>query len=281
MTFNEQHLKRKRVYFHGSKTDTLDIKNAHYDCFFITCDITTAIIYCKRTEKELKYIHTFTIDKPLNIFNARSKVDYTKLYKALMEKGSLDFARNRLWELSDNDWSQLDDTLVSRGDLINIIKDLGYDGFFNFEWNEGKVHPNEQAQKPSIGIFDINCLSYTGVQPIEAFKTTKFTQINKSDISQAKAFFISLKKRCKSIDEYNNRVEKFINDHGTYYSTLTKKDFLEIADSVEYEINESMADYYEQRFQEVNWAKAKEIGLKVPPKDLKEGITWLKKPNQK
>lgn len=272
MTLNEQFLKRKRVYFHGSKTDTLDIKNAHYDCFFITCDITTAIIYCKRTEDEIKYIHTFTIDKPLNIFNAKSKVDYTKLYKALMKEGSLDFARNRLWELSDNDWSQLDDTLVSRDDLINIIKDLGYDGFFNFEWNEGKVHPNEQAQKPSIGIFDINCLSYTGVQPVEAFKTTKFTQINKSDISQVKAFFISLKKRCKSIDEYNNRVEKFINDHGTYYSTLTKKDFLEIANSVEYEIDESMADYYEQRFQEVNCAKAKEIGLKVPPKDLKESI---------
>lgn len=270
MTFNEQLLKRKRVYFHGSKTDTLDIKNAHHDCFFITCDITTAILYCKRTENELKYIHTFTIDKPLNIFNARSKVDYTKLYRALMKEGSLDFARNRLWELSDNDWSQLDDTLVSRGDLINIIKDLGYDGFFNFEWNEGKVHPNEQAQKPSIGIFDINCLSYTGVQPVEAFKTTKFTQINKSDISQVKAFFISLKKRCKSIDEYNNRVEKFINDHGTYYSTLTRKDFLEIANSVEYEIDESMADYYEQRFQEVNRVKAEEIGLKVPPKDLKE-----------
>ena len=34
MTLNEQFLKRKRVYFHGSKTDTLDIKNAHYDCFF-------------------------------------------------------------------------------------------------------------------------------------------------------------------------------------------------------------------------------------------------------
>jgi hypothetical protein len=191
-----------------------------------------------------------------------------------MEKGSLDFAKNRLWELRDNDWSQLDDSLVSRGDLINIIKDLGYDGFFNFEWDGDKVHPNEQARKPSIGIFDISCLSYTGVQPVENFKTTKFTQINKSDINQVKAYFNSLKKRCKSIDEYNNRVEKFINDYGTYYSTLTKKDFLEIANSIEYKIDESMADYYEQRYQEARGEKAKEIGLKAPPMDLKENITW-------
>lgn len=56
---------------------------------------------------------------------------------------------------------------------------------------------------------------------------------------------------------------------------------MEIANSVEYEINESMADYYEQRFQEINCVKAKEIGLKVPPKDLKENITWLKKSDQK
>lgn len=273
MTFNEQLLKRKRVYFHGFKYNKLNTDNAHYDCFFITCDITTAILYCKKTEEELKYIHTFIIDKPLKIFNAKSEVDYARLYKALIKAGSLDFARNRLWELRDNDWSQLDDTLVSRGDLINIIKDLGYDGFFNFEWDEDKVHPNEQARKPSIGIFDISCLSYTGVQPVETFKTTKFTQINKSDISQVKSSFISLKRRCKSIDEYNRRVEKFIDNHSTYYSTLTKKDFLEIANSVEYKIDESMADYYEQRYQEICGEKAKEIGLKVPPIDLKENVT--------
>lgn len=273
MIINEQLLKRKRVYFHGSKYNKLNTDNAHYDCFFITCDITTAILYCKKTEEELKYIHTFTIDKPLKIFNAKSEVDYARLYKALIKAGSLDFARNRLWELRDNDWSQLDDTLVSRGDLINIIKDLGYDGFFNFEWYEDKVHPNEQARKPSIGIFDIGCLSYTGVQPVEAFKTTKFTQINKSDISKVKAAFISLKRRCKSIDDYNRRVEKFIDDYGMYYSTLTKKDFLDIANSVEYKIDESMADYYEQRYQEICGEKAKEIGLKVPPIDLKENVT--------
>jgi hypothetical protein len=161
---------------------------------------------------------------------------------------------------------------VSRGDLVNIIKDLGYDGFFNFEWDEDKVHPNEQSRKPSIGIFDIDCLIYTGVQPVEDFKTTKFTQINNSDISQVKAYFNTLKKRCKSIDEYNNRVEKFINDYGTYYSTLTKKDFLEIADSVESKIDESMADYYEQRYQKVCNEKANEIGLKAPPIDLKDRI---------
>lgn len=57
------------------------------------------------------------------------------------------------------------------------------------------------------------------------------------------------------------------NEYLDYYTTLTKCELLEIANSVEYEINESMADYYEQRFQEVNCVKAKEIGLKVPPKD--------------
>ncbi len=83
------------------------------------------------------------------------------------------------------------------------------------------------------------------------------------------------------MDEYNHRVEKCLNEYLGYYTTLTKRELLEIANSVEYEINESMADYYEQIFQEVNWAKAKEIGLKVPPKDLKESIVWPKKPNQK
>ena len=137
-----------------------------------------------------------------------------------------------------------------------VYKLFEHDPEVHFEWDEDKVHPNEQARKPSIDIFDINCLSYTGVQPVENFKTTKFSQINNSDVSQVKASFISLKRRCKSIDEYNNRVEKFIDDYGMYYSTLTKKDFLEIADSIEYKIDESMADYYEQRYQETCGGKA-------------------------
>ena len=70
------------------------------------------------------------------------------------------------------------------------------------------------------------------------------------------------------MDEYNHRVEKCLNEYIEYYTTLTKCELLEIANSVEYEINESMADYYEQRFHEVNCAKAKELGLKVPPKYL-------------
>lgn len=268
MTFNEQILKRKRVYFHGSKTNTLDIKNAHYDCFFISCDITTAIIYCKRTEEEIKYIHTFTIDKPLNIFNARSSVDYFKLHKALLDKGVHETTIKSLTHsLKNNDWSQLENTDITRGFLINVVKSLGYDGFFNFEWDKNLDHFNGQFSKPSIGIFDIKNLNYTGVQSINDFKSLKFTKLYELDVSEAKSVFTSLKKRCRSMDEYNHRVEKCLNDYLEYYTTLTKCELLEIANSVEYEINESMADYYEQRFQEVNCAKAKDVGLKVPPKD--------------
>ena len=275
MILNEQILKKQKIYFHGSKYEKLDKSHSHFDnWFFISCDITTSLLYCKKTEDEIKYIHTFRLKRPLNIFNANSKVDYAKLRKALMRKGYISFANNEMFFLKKNDWSQINDYIesdITRSELVNIVEDLGYDGFFNFEFDEDKSHCNDQFSKPSIGIFGDDLsdkLVYLGVQPIEQLKSFKYNDIHDSDIREVSLRLKAIAKISKSEDEFYEKVEKFYNDYPNFYSTLTKKDYLELAKGIYKPLTESQLFENIMKHEKAYNKKMEEYGWKVPPKEI-------------
>ena len=267
MVLNEQILKKQKLYFHGSKQETLDKASSHYDWFFITVDITNAILYCKQTEDEIKYIHTFKLKKPLNIFNAKSKIDYERLRRALLKEGKLDFVNNEMFLIRDNDWSQMGlASGMTREDLVSAIESLGYDGFFNFEWDKDKGHSNEQFSKPSIGIFgDIkDKLEYLGVQPLKSFKSFKYDEIHQSDLNQLRHSLSQLAGISASEEVFNQKVEEFFAAYNKWFSTLTKADFTNMAKGMYKRMSKSELFENILKYNEVKNRKAKELGINIP-----------------
>ena len=158
-----------------------------------------------------------------------------------------------------------------QSELANIVENLGYDGFFNFEFDEDKSHCNDQFSKPSIGIFGDDLsdkLVYLGVQPIEQLKSFKYNDIHDSDIREVSLHLKAIAKISKSEDEFYEKVEKFYNDYPNFYSTLTKKDYLELAKGMYKPLTESQLFENIMKHEKAYNGKMEEYGWKVPPKEI-------------
>lgn len=134
MILNEQKYDQKsKIYYHG--TDTGKFIIGQYEAGFLTTDPLYALHYTNKFQVIKGYLRA-----PLNIFNARSNIDMTKLLKYVkIPKVNFD-------QLKNSDWLHLPWSDLERKDLIKITKQFGYDGFFNFEI--------EREKNPSIGLYD-------------------------------------------------------------------------------------------------------------------------------
>jgi len=163
MILNEQKYSNKnRLYYHGSDTKTFDKKR--FDLIFLTTDLFYALEYTTTFD-----VFVVTLRAPLNIFNARSKMDLHRLSgKITLNDGQIDILRNRDWFNTN-----------IRKEIFETIKNLGYDGVFNFESYDFK--PNDH---PSIGIFDRNNVIIRALYGIDDLrKIKKFDIYCKEQIS--------------------------------------------------------------------------------------------------
>lgn len=162
MVFNEQLYKnRGRVYFHGTPYETLDKSNGRFGCFFLTTDFSYAVDYSKKEEKGIfGNVFEFHLRSPMNIFNIKSTMDRYKLQKIVSKE---------LYELANlSNWLVNSKDIASRKDLINAIKSLGYDGFFDSEVDDDKIYKN-----PTIGIFSLDNLDFIKTYVFDDFKLNK------------------------------------------------------------------------------------------------------------
>ena len=278
MIFNEQILKNKnRIFYHGSKNAELNIENANYDWFFVTTDINTAIMYCEKKE-EINYVHTFHLDKPINVFNARSDLDFAKLRKALIRRGKIDFVNNSdyMYQLKYKDWLFLDETYLSRYEIVDIIQSLGYDGFFNSEWNldyQNGKHFN-LSDVPSIGLFNIDCLKPLKVLSFEEIKAnTKYDELKKkskekiaNDIKEVVEYCTCFKNKYGKLPS-----DKSIEDHArsligfNYYTTLTDKEINEIIEDIKNKVaNGGVSKQSQELFESYGKCNVKGMDITVP-----------------
>lgn len=113
---------------------------AKFKYFFITPDFEYAARYAlDRVNIELKYMYMCRLKRPLNIFNPRSKVDefkFRKRYNPVNEEFEI---------LKNEPWLEVYGSIRDRERIVDSIKLLGYDGFFNYEYNK---------EEASIGLFD-------------------------------------------------------------------------------------------------------------------------------
>lgn len=162
------------IKYHGSKNGELRSDEKHkYNCLYVTPVFAYAALYSTGSDSKHGCVFEMQPVRDLNIFDANDEGALDKL-KAKVEELNPDntLVRRINWEeLKTKDWS----TVCFRKDeirdelLLKAVKELGYDGYVNHEWDEdcaqfyaeGSAGCGKVTNSVSIGIFDENLLEIT------------------------------------------------------------------------------------------------------------------------
>ncbi len=145
MIITEQWTKGHRRYYRGERPGEPQL----FKEFYVTTHSSYAFYYAKKYGKITEY----RLKENANIFNMKCKTDEGNLRKYIEDpKNNVPyFWIGLISDLKDNDWSGKLGGDSGRQDFINIIKDLGYDGYFNYEYDEVLINHLWEAE-----YFDVN-----------------------------------------------------------------------------------------------------------------------------
>lgn len=167
-------LKHFDKLYHGSHYGELKGDEKHkYNCLYVTPVFAYAALYSTDSDSEHGCVFEMQPVRDLNIFDANDENALNEL-KAKVEELNPEntLVRRIKWEdLKTKDWS----TVCFKKDevrdelLLKAVKDLGYDGYINHEWDEdcaqfyaeGLAGCGKVTNSISIGIFDENLLEIT------------------------------------------------------------------------------------------------------------------------
>lgn len=167
-------LKHFDKLYHGSKNGELRSDEKHkYNCLYVTPVFAYAALYSTSSDSEHGCVFEMQPVRDLNIFDANDEGALDKLKAKVEELNPNNTLVRRInWEeLKTKDWS----TVCFRKDeirdelLLKAVKELGYDGYINHEWDEdcaqfyaeGLAGCGKVTNSVSIGIFDENLLEIT------------------------------------------------------------------------------------------------------------------------
>jgi hypothetical protein len=200
--FEQKYSKTNILYYHGTKVEKRDPSKSRYPWFFLTKNIYYAIEYAKNSHADFKYVDVYILEKELNIFNARSKIDIE-----ILKKNEPKLREQDIEVLKNKDWLTLYGSL-DRAKIAKTLEKLGYDGFFNFE--ETDLY-NQTAN--SIGIFNIDNIHFVKRLTYEdMLKNKKFKDRYDLDIS-------SLSDRVKEFIKDKNIQRDYTLEEWTYLSS--------------------------------------------------------------
>jgi hypothetical protein len=175
--FEQIYSNTNKIYYHGSgNTNLTEIERDDDRPFFISNDIGYAMSYVRRVAKgEIGALYRCRLDSKMDIFNARSEKDASwlkdKLTEYFIEAGcksraskemvpglARSLARRIVDDFALEDWFDSIDhairehcsdfTIPRRAEVLEIVRDGGYDGFYNYEMNR-----TTGADGNGIGIF--------------------------------------------------------------------------------------------------------------------------------
>ena len=216
MILNEQIYKKKKLYYHGSPDGgftqnnplkPVQISRTNTKVLYITQD---PIYAYKNYVKENGFLYVLRLIRPLNIFNANSKIDLAKLLKYT------DLSKMEINILKKHDWMFFSNFDIPGGhfsnksDLIEIIKKLGFDGFYNNENVE-----NEFFKLDGIGLFVDNAIEiiakYSAEEAIQHIKKLNKYSENKKEIELVNDFLkeSGLTKEKRKLWSLNRRLIEF------------------------------------------------------------------------
>lgn len=170
----QQYENLNRRYFHGAKNGRIVKDDALFDYFYLSTDFLYAATYACISGREKSKVFEFRLKEGLNIFNARSKTDIISLRVGIKKANIKFFEKWYEQGLQNEDWTFLLRNENKKDRTIQVIKDLGYDGFFNYEWTEKSktyqgIHVKNIEDKSVVGIFDIEKLKQVAVYSYDSY----------------------------------------------------------------------------------------------------------------
>lgn len=246
MILKEQFLKNKgRILWRGS--EYREWKPRVFCCPYVSTQVLYALNFSKNFDKPIvenaKYLSQFVIKKPLNLFNARSQKDCRILEDFFRQNKMHDWLES-LPLLADNDWLDVFE-IEERECLIEILKELGFEGFVNIERNSRKILrnafytlnvsvKNNLYGFDGIGVFDFNNLME--VKTLQGWNEIKKEFAVQLEINSAKNKV--LKNLFENWDSYKNNLNLFAKDslrNVMVWNFLTEKEIEELYRNFDYE----------------------------------------------
>lgn len=220
MNLIEQKYKNlNRRYFRGQREDWSE-KDAVFNEMYYTTSLEYAFFYAIKHENGV--ITEYRLNEDADIFNLNSKKDYFTLHKYLNDTNNNQLL-SELDDLKRKDWLFFFRDYDKRNELLSIIKSLGYDGYFNYEFDKEYVEKASEydlydiplnPNNPSIGVFNNSVF--------KKVKTWTLDEIENSEI--AKKFrqkeINLIKKNYKKELEYQLRHNNSIDKEKAYYSII-------------------------------------------------------------
>lgn len=202
----QQYENLNRKYFHGAKSGRIVKEDALFDYFYLSTDFLYAATYACLSGRENSKVFEFRLKEGLNIFNARSKADIMNLRVGIKKANIRFFEKWYEQGLQNEDWTFLLRNGNKKDRTIQVIKELGYDGFFNYEWTEKSktfqgIQVKNVKDKPSVGIFDIEKLRQVAVYSYEDyFEFKSFADEFDAEIIELKNYVEALKRNKPNYD---------------------------------------------------------------------------------
>ena len=216
-----------RSYFRGQKKDWNHEKSLFDEVYYMTSPI-YALFYAA---KENGIVSEYKLKSPVNIFNLKSKTDRFALHKYLNEN----HMNHMLWPLSkmeNNDWGFMLESDTAREELLEIIKELGYDGYFNYEYDLEMKNFLKNITSRSLPVSDKN-------PAIGVFHNDVFIKIKDWTIDEIRdSDFVSDYKK-QEIEKLENLFKSELNRECSYrkcvdrlddFYVLSKNEFFEYLD---------------------------------------------------
>lgn len=130
----QRHANLSRSYYRGLRDRNPAARQ--YDEIYLTTKFSYALAYAGVDGTVEEYL----LKDMADIFNMRCRTDEDRLRKHCQGKARLKFYLKSFERLKDNDWAGAFDYPHERQRLLDAIKALGYDGYFNFEIDRDCFH---------------------------------------------------------------------------------------------------------------------------------------------
>lgn len=228
MTLTEQQYKNlNRRYFHGSQNGRLNPKEGRQDFLYLSNSFVYSSMYACQIDPLRGKVFEFRLKEGLNIFNAKCKSDLLRL-KLYARKNNID------WEkLEKEDWS----LLKSKSSIIELIRKLDFDGFFDWEWTDNLRNYRKEVERelkgqfldnsPAVGIFDVEKLKQVQTyQYSDYFEFDDFVKIYNVEKQTLKNYAGTLYVNEKDLYP---AILYYAQDHFVF---LTEKDLEEVLNSM-------------------------------------------------
>lgn len=169
--FEQKSKNLNRLYYHG-KVKNFDENQKKFLEFYLTTRKEYALPYAKRGG----VVEIYQLKDVTNIFNMKSIKDESAFRKICQKDFPLNIKYINF--LKENDWSSICGD-EKKKELLQIVKKLNYDGFFNYEIDKEGLEllhnygmykfTNANIHSPSIGMFNTDKLRKIDEKPVEYF----------------------------------------------------------------------------------------------------------------